>query len=408
MLTIPSARAADGFQLRGFGEFELTYFDYPANFYRDRMTGPQRDRRIAADVSRFSVEGLRPLVDGLVAEFELTIRHEGIAGQSEPNFGGSFSDEHHGSATEGAVELSKLLLAKRFGESLSVYGGRIPVAFGQLAFVDSPMDYLGTRPFESEVHFIPEEWNELGIAASIELGKVTSTTEIVDGLDSSGFSSYTFIAGGQQGRYGLVKATEPAVVERLDVAIGEGGGKVGASVYYGETSQNRPTPDLARACEHHEQIAACGYVHAPLTLVDAHANYVSPRLRGSGLLLWGQLRDAGDVNVANEKGRTNLPDFYTPVADRAFAAAAEVGVNLATDPAHRRVEPFIRFDRINTMWHAPSKDVTPVSDRAVTTVGISTRPSDSYYAKVDYSRRRFASPNLSYESAVTLSTGFRF
>jgi hypothetical protein len=405
-----AAAATDAFQVRGFAEFELTYFDYPENFYRDRYTGPQRDRRIAADISRLSVEGMRPLGEGLVTEFELTIRHQGISGQSEPNFGGSFSDEHHGAATEGAVELSKLLLAKHFGESLSIYGGRIPVTFGQLALVDSPMDYLGTRPFEAEVRFLPEEWSELGIAASIEVGRLTSTTEIVNGLDSTGFNSFTFVADGHQGRYGFVKATEPAVVQRLDFAFDDGGSsKVGSSVYYGETSQNRPTPDLARACGHHEQVSACGYVHAPLTMVDAHMSHVSSRLRGSGLLLWGQLRDAASVNVANEKGRTNLPDFFTPVGEKAFAAAAELGVNVAADPTHRRVEPFIRFDRLNTMWHtAQTKDKTPVSDRSVLTAGISARLDDSFYVKSDYSRRHFANPDLSYESSYTVSSGFRF
>src|SRR5262249_54958511 len=162
------------------------------------------------------------------------------------------------------------------------------------------------------------------------------------GLDSSGFSTYRFVANGHQGRYGFVRATEPAIVQRADATVASGA-KIGASIYYGETSQNRPTPNMARSCERDDRIAACGYLHAPLTLIDLHANYVSTRLRANALLLWGHLKNATAVNLANEKDRTNLPDFYTPVAERALGAATEVGVNLADDKSTVRYEPFVRL-----------------------------------------------------------------
>jgi hypothetical protein len=397
----------DGVRYRGYGEMTATYYDYPENFYRDRTTGPQRDQRAVLDLSRLAIEGSGAVAPGIIFEAEATVRHQGVAGEYAPQQGGPFSEEHNGSASQGAVELTKALLATRIGESVSLYGGRIPIAFGLMSFYDSPVDYLGTRPFEAEGDFLPEEWSELGVAGTLETGPVTSTLEIVSGLDSTGFSSYRFVSLGQQGRYGFVRATEPAVVLRVDDAAF--GGKSGFAVYYGETSQNRPTADLVRGCDHHERIAACGYVHAPLTLAEAHAGFATERLRGSALGLWGNLRNAAAVNRANDVNRTNLPAFYTPVAERAFAFAAEVGVNVSSPGATKRCEIFGRYDRIDTMWRpVQASDVGPIDDRKAVTGGVVYRPNDGFYVKSDYSRRTFHAPGISFESALTVASGFRF
>ena len=83
------------------------------------------------------------------------------------------------------------------------YAGRIPVAFGLLAMTESPTDYLAPKPFESGANLIPDEWSSLGLAFKISLWPIALTTQLITGLDSTGFDSYSFVANGTQGRYGF-------------------------------------------------------------------------------------------------------------------------------------------------------------------------------------------------------------
>src|SRR5690606_32195889 len=116
------------------------------------------------------------------------------------------------------------------------------------------------------------------------------------------FSSQRWVAGGHQRRFELVRATDLAAVLRADVTRFEGL-VFGASGYYGDTTRNRPKPDLVKACEeaNEREVAPCGYVSAPLLLLDAHLSLDRGPWRAKALVMWGYLQNADDVSARNAR-----------------------------------------------------------------------------------------------------------
>ena len=81
---------------------------------------------------------------------------------------------------------------------------------------------------------------------------------MVNGLDSTGFSSLNWVREGHQGKFETIQADGLAFVGRADYRFTGIGLTVGSSVYYGlNTNANRPKDDLEE-------------VDSPLLLLDAH------------------------------------------------------------------------------------------------------------------------------------------
>lgn len=393
-------------QSRVYGEFQLNYYDYPPLIYRNRATSTPRDSRLTADISRFSWHGTQIFVPTAGVEFEVNVAHFGASGQNSPNYNGPFSDTKYDSASDGGVQLSQVFLFKEWGGHAILYGGRIPVAVGLLALTESPIDYIAPNPFEAETNFLPSNWTEMGLAAKVSYFPFSSLTQLVNGLDSAGFDSYRFVANGEQGRYGSVRVTEPAIVERIELSPSRTS-RFGTSVYYGETSQNRPTSDMKRFCENRNASQApCGYINAPLTIIDLHAVVALERFRANALALWGRLRNASTINRLNNANRTNLPDFYTPVGSEAYGVALEVGYEFF--PADH-IELFGKVERYDTMLkNADPEDSNPATDRKLVSLGAVFRPTSYVYAKGSWSERNFGTTRFASESTATGAIGFRF
>ena len=317
----------------GFAEFNLNHFDYPQNFYRNRSKGPTRDSRTVADLSKLAMFAEGTLPSGIFAGAELEFRHAGLESENETNFYDPFNHTDHAHGMAGGIILNELYVARSFGDDLIVFLGRIPVVIGYLSTVKTPTDYFGSSPTEAETNLIPDDWTELGVGMEWRFALGTSATEIVNGLDSSGFGSQRWIAHGRQGRYGEVKFTDPALVERIDLKPFSWL-KAGVAYYYGDTSRNRPTADLARECPEGSSTgdqAPCGYTPAPVKIVDAHASFHTDRWRGQALYLWGKIHNAGAINVANIKDQSNIPERYSPVGSEARGRAR---AEMPCEPAH--------------------------------------------------------------------------
>jgi len=132
------------------------------------------------------------------------------------------------------------------------------------------------------------------------LGRVRATGQVVNGLDSTGFSSAGWIATGHQTAYETVRATSPAAIARIDVTPGAGI-EVGAAGYVGGSSANRPKPDLVVDCPDGDPdvVAPCGYVSAPVAIGEVHGALEVGRLRGQALAVVGYL---GNADVVTERG----------------------------------------------------------------------------------------------------------
>ena len=394
----------------GFGDIQMAFFDHGPN--QNRQGGSQADRRLVFDLTRFMVKFEGELPHDIEFEAEIEFEHGGTGSALELEYEefGEFGNEVE---KGGEILLEELYVQKTFDRWLSVKLGRFYVATGIQPDARLPTDYLASTRSEAENRVLPESWNEIGVSATAHLGWGRLTAQVVSGLDSSGFSSQRWVASGHQGRFELVRATDLALVGRLDVTTVPGT-LLGASVYYGGTSRNRPKPDLVHQCDDPDPdaVAPCGWLDAPVFIASAHARIDAGPVRATALLLWGHLANAGDISVRNDRLSNALGVLRSPVASEAVAAWAEIGVDIAPwlclDEEHR-LEPYLRLDHYDTMFGVDDGQFdNPRFERTVVTTGAGYTLADAYFAKLDFSHRRLGSSAFRTENTVRLSTGFLY
>ncbi|MCC7069980.1 MAG: hypothetical protein IT383_01575 [Deltaproteobacteria bacterium] len=404
----PVPPALPTLRFQGYGELQGAFFAFAPD--QNRQGGAQRDLRLELDTTRFVLELIAELPFDVEAEAEIELEHGGTGAAMELEYE-EFGEFELEGEKGGEVLLEELFLTKRLGGHVAVSAGRFYVAVGQLSHHYRPVDYLGTTRSEAESLLLPAVWDEMGVQLQAWLPWLRATAQVVNGLDSTGFSSQRFIALGHQRRFELVRATDLAVVGRLD-AFPMPDTELGLSAYYGGTSRNRPKPDLVKDCPDgaDDVVAPCGYVDAPLTLVDAHGNVRFGPVRGSAMVLWGYLANAAAVSTRNERLSNALAVPRTPVSDQALLAWGELGLDVAPWvglPGDHALEPFLRIDWADAMF-LPREGLfdNPRFERLVVGVGASWSIGNALVLKLDASHRRFGSAELNSEETVRLALGF--
>lgn len=392
----------------GYGEVGAALHTFGAN--RNRPAGAQRDLRLELDATRFVValQGRTP--SGWELEAELEIEHGGTGAARELDY-----DEFGEFETEvergGEVILEELYLERTWAGRYQLKLGRFYVGIGHLATRFRPTDYLAATRSEVETTVIPGQWDELGVSFTAHLGRVRATAQLVNGLDSTGFSSAAWISGGHQGAFETIRATDLAAVGRVDVTAGPGL-TFGVAGYAGGTSKNRPKADLVVDCPDGdpEEVAACGYVAAPVALAEVDAHVERGPIRASALALWGWLGDSADVTERNRRLSNDLGAPRTPVAAQAYGVSLEAGVDvgpwLGVCPDHR-LEPFTRVERYDTMFRtAPGVFDNPRYLRTIYTGGVALTLADHLTFKLDVAHRRYGTSALRPETTIDLVAGF--
>jgi hypothetical protein len=395
-------------QLSGYGDLVFSFADY-GDDPRATAKGSKSDRRAVFDARRFILEIEKELPRNFAFEAELEIEHGGTGSAMELEYdeGGEYESEIE---KGGEVQLEKLFLEHKSGPQ-RIRVGRIPIAFGLLPLHHEPFDYLGTIRPESEEHLIPSAWSELGAEYRKQFGSETLQLQIVNGFDSTGFSTQYFVRDGQQGRFEFVKATNPAAVLRWTTQSIPGL-EAGASFYYGDSSANRPKSDLAKNCKDGkgdtERVAPCGYHNTPVQLLSLFAKARWGALQSQTSLMLGRIQDSDRINSKN----INLPNSYagaarTPVAEAAYSAWTEWGYGLDGFEQGDALIPFLRFERYDTVHKAAAGQLDDSRfDRHVLALGAAYHMESTVYFKFDVSERRFGSRDLRSEHELRFGLGF--
>jgi hypothetical protein len=159
-------------------------------------------------------------------------------------------------------------------------------------------------------------------------------------------------------------------------------------------------------------VAPCGYLKAPVTIVDAHLSFTLTSLRGSAAAIAGRLKNAAKISERNARLSNNLGVLRSPVADEARGAWTELGYDLAPAlgfAAGSRCEPFARYERYDTMAKTAAGIVkSPRSDRRVATLGVAYTRENAVFFKFDASRRTYGTAALRREDALETGLGFIF
>ena len=402
-------RSPFALHFEGYGDLQFAFHRFGPN--QNRAGGSQRDARLVFDDARFvfAIEGEMPF--DLEFESEIEFEHGGTAAAQAVEYE-EFGEIEQEIEKGGEVLLEELFLRKTFAERYSVSLGRFYVAMGTLSRHYRPTDYLASTRSEAESSVIPTVWPELGAQLEARpLDWLRVTAQVVNGLDSTGFSSQHWIASGHQRSFELVRATDLAAVARIDF-LPRREVELGLSAYYGGTSRNRPKPDLIKDCTDGSAdfVAACGYVNAALLLLDAHAHFKWGPMRGNALALWGHLSNARAISTRNDRLSNALNVPRTPVSDEALALWAELGLDVAPwlglAPVHV-LEPYVRVDHYDTMFgtRAGLFD-NPRFERTVVTAGVGYTLHHAVVLRADYAHRWFGSSALNSEDSVRLSAGF--
>jgi hypothetical protein len=378
----------------GYGDIRYSYYDYPEDI--NQPEGSRSDSRGTFDLTRFvlKLEGeYEPAELGFEAEIEF--EHGGTGSSLELEFEefGEFESEVENG---GEVILEEFYLKKKFGDWKAKVG-RFYVAVGTLSYFYTPLDYLGTARPESEITMLPAVWDEIGFHLERNFDWMKLTFQVVNGLDSSGFSSSRWVSTGHQERFEVNRAEDLAYVLRLDLMPTENV-TVGGSAYWApSTSGNRPRDDLD--------------VDGELLILSAHADYRYGAFMGRSFVSWGNLDDAAEISERNSRLSNNLQVPRTPVADQAIAMWTEVGFDLADfvleSAGTHQLIPFFRFDYYDTMLET-SEGVfdNPRFERTAYTAGLAYRYRGMLTAKVDFTHREFDASDVDSQELARLSFGF--
>ena len=388
------------FSVSGYGIIHYSHFDWELDL----------GRRAAIDVERFVIAPKYRINDTIQLESELEFEHGGTGSTMEFDKFEEFGEFETEIEKGGEIIVEKLAAVFSFQPSLNFRVGHIIVPVGLVAKRHRPQHYFTTTRPESEAHIIPTIWHETGVEIFGSLGSLNYQVQIVNGLDSTGFSSRHWIVRGHQLRFETANAEAPAFVGRLDYAFHENA-TVGISGYYGDTAANRPKPDVD--------------FNAHVGIVSLHGFYEINALKVRGLFLWGRLENADQLSKVNRTLSNNLNVKRTPIGSSALGWYIEAGYDILSfftkpnnstkhhdledKPSDKTLDVFARYDFYDTMASVEGIIFdNPRWERNTWTFGINYHVHPKMVFKSHYSLRRLATKDKNRENTFSLGFGFQY
>ncbi len=375
------------FTLRGYGI---------ANYYAyDWETDPQRRNTI--DIERLVLYPGFRISDNLRLNSEIEFEHGGTGVTMEFDRFEEFGEYETEVEKGGEVLVEQLNIEYRPYENLGLRAGRIKVPIGIMQKEDEPHEYFTPWRSEMEATILPSLWYENGLElfGTVE-GIVTYSALVVNGLDGTGFSSARWIAGGHQKRFEMVSAEDLAFAARVDVEPMEET-VVGASAYFGNTTNNRPKADMT--------------ADAHVFIAEGHIIAEWEPLVVRAMTLYGTLENADLVSKANRNLSNNLNVKRTPVGSAAFGWYAEAGFNVLSlfNVPTIAADVFARYEEYDTMAEVTG-DIfdNPRWERHTLTVGAVYRPLKAVCVKAAYAMRTLGSTSVNKENTFSLGFGAEF
>jgi len=376
---------------RGYGEVLYSRYNFGPN-QRSGENGSPADKRSIMDLVRFVTEIGYDFDESLRFETEIEFEHGGTGSTMEIEYE-EFGEYEMEVEKGGEVVLEQVHITKTFSPLVNVRLGHFIVPVGLTSNSHLPFSYFGAVRPEAESALVPTTWHETGVEVFGRFSEFRYRLQVVNGLDSTGFSSKNWIRDGHQGRFEQVKATDLATVARLEFR-GLRGVKLGATVYYGDTTSNRPKPDMDG-------------ISAPLTIGSADARISLGSFKLRAMFLFGHLNNADEISKKNSHLSVNLGVARTPVASEARAWSVELGYNImsmiSSDSA-AGIYPFFRYEEFNSMHQTDDGlFADPRFDRDAITMGVNWFIKPTVILKSDYSIRSFGLARYRDEKTISLA-----
>lgn len=318
---------------------------------------------------------------------EIEFEHGGTGVDVEFDRFEEFGEFEYEVSKGGEVLIEQMYLEFGLNNYTNLKVGRIKLPFAMMFTRDEPTDYFTAMNSEMETAILPENWTENGISISGKFGKKKAwayNLALVNGLDGSAFNSANWIKRGNQLRFEMVNAEDFALCGRLDFQANDNL-LLGFSAYGGNTTNNRPKPDLK--------------VATPLGMGEFHFKYNKKALSLTGMFLYGALGNSEALSNQNRNLSNNLNVKRTPVGAAAIGTFVEAGLTiLGKEGIIKSVKNteyilYGRFDYYDTMYKTEGQIFNnPRWERQTVTLGGVVKIIDDVHLKLQYSVRKVGAP----------------
>lgn len=377
----------------GYGVINYSEYDFYRNVQDD-----DPERRAKVDVERFVLMPHYDFGDGWRFEGEIEFEHGGT-GSSVEYESEEFGEYEMEVEKGGEIVLETAALVYEHSPVLNWRLGHIVVPVGMVNTHHQPTQYFTTTRSLAETALIPSVWHETGAELFGTVGRLRYSALLVNGLDSSGFSSSEWIRGGHQSRMEFANADNLAGVLRLDYDLALGV-SLGGSYYYGDSADNRHQQNLA--------------VEAPVTIAELHGRYERGPFTARGQVMRGTVENSDAVTLANRnsvnQGIRGIS--ATPVGHAAEAAFIEAGYDifsLFSAGEYGRLDLFGRYDRYDTMAEVEGTiQDNPRFEVTASTVGLNYHPRPGLVFKGEYRQQEHAGTVGTDSNTIAFGLGFEF
>ena len=360
-------------------------------------------KRNAIDNERFVLELGYAWTDRIKLNAEVEFEHGGTGTAVEFDRFEEFGEFEFEIEKGGEVLVEQMNIEFTLNKNLSLKAGRLKVPFALSYQREEPTDYPTATYSEMESQILPDNWTENGIMLDGFIGQRhlwEYHAGIVNGLDGTAFNSANWIKRGNQKRFEMVNAENFAFCTRLDFKPNDSF-TMGVSAYAGNTTDNRPKPDLQ--------------VDAFVTMAEMHLMYQHRIAKINGMFLYGALSNSEALSNQNRNLSNNLNVKRTPVAASAIGGFLEIesaslihhktaGSTGSTKPA---LSVYGRVDYYDTM-HQTQGEIfnNPRWERISYTFGALLKIIDDVHLKSQYSIRKVGAPTPSNIHGGTLEKTF--
>lgn len=388
-----------GFSFKGYAV--ANYFNH------DWQTNP--DKRDSTDLERLVLNGKYKFNNQWSIVAEIEYEHGGTGSTMEFDVFEEFGEFEQEIEKGGEIVLEELFLQYDYQPWLAVRVGEIPVPVGLINKRHRPSNYFTTTRSEGETAMIPVAWHELGIELRGHYAGLFYRGQVITGLDSTGFSSANWVKRGFQKRFEQKNADNVAIVASIDYDFSSldidflDGAQIGSSFYWGNTTGNRPKPDMEE--------------DANVTIFSFYGLYEKGPWTLRGSTMFGHLSNSDLVSTANQRLSNALGVKRSPVAKAALAWYIETGYDLfdlvparyqSSIPGYR-FDWFFRYDDYDTMHKTAGLVFDNTRwDRETFSTGFNYSFIEGVMLKGQYSHRRLNIVDNNIENTFSVGIAAEF
>lgn len=377
-------------EIFGYGSMLYSNYDYLQNYQQDPKN------RTKVDFERFVLSPRFIFTEDVKLVSEIEFEHGGTGTTVEYDTLDEFGEFEAEIEKGGEVVIEEAYLDITHQSKLNFRVGHMVIPVGLNSQRHLPNLYLSTHRNLSETSILPDTWHETGVMAYGKLSeKLNYQAMVMTGLNSEFFNSANWIQAGLQKRFEYANGDSLAVATRLDYGDLTGS-HIGASLYMGNTSENRNKSQLD--------------VDGTVSLFDLHGVYDVGNIKLRGMALLGKLSDSEAITLANKSLPSALEAKRSPIGSQALAWFVEAGYDIAPKLNHgKAIIPFVKYDFVDSM-HKTEGDVPELDrfERSTVTAGVNYFYTPSVVFKADYSMTSNGDDNIKDMNALTVAVGYQF